>query len=82
MSQTIQLFTTAGCHLCEQAEAMVLYLIENEDTIGSRFKLQEVEIASNDALLEQYGVRIPVLAVNSRELGWPFDLDELTRWLD
>ena len=61
----LTLYTTAGCHLCEQAETLL-------DAAGMRFV--SVDIEADLALLERYGVRIPVVQdSNGRELGWPFD---------
>ncbi|TQV81575.1 glutaredoxin family protein [Aliikangiella coralliicola] len=81
MSQTIQLYTTAGCHLCEQVEAMMEYLIQNDDMVAHNFDMLPVEIAGDEALVERYGIRIPVLASSTKELGWPFELEELREWL-
>ncbi len=41
----------------------------------------EVDIASDDALVERYGLRIPVIRQGSRELDWPFTLADI-RQLD
>lgn len=80
MKQTIQLYTTAGCHLCEDAQAMLQYLIKNDPRFNS-IKLNLVEIANDDQLVETYGVRIPVLTNKQQELGWPFELEQLENWL-
>ncbi len=70
----ISLYTTLGCHLCEQAEAIVEPLLEHYDAV-----IELVEIADSDALLERYGVRIPVLRPQGTtlELAWPFDRDDV-----
>ena len=61
----LTLYTTPGCHLCEHAEVIL-------DALAIPFR--PVDIAEDDALIERYGVRIPVVATQSgRELGWPFD---------
>ena len=53
--------TTSGCHLCEHAEAIL-------EQGGHRF--QAVDIADDLSLMEQYGVRIPVVKdASGRELG-------------
>lgn len=69
------LYGTTGCHLCEQAEAIL-------HAIGVR--AEPVDIAEDDALLERYGIRIPVVRRpdNDTELGWPFDATALRRFLD
>ena len=53
MAQPLTLYTTAGCHLCEQAEHIL-------DAIGVRY--QPVDIESDLVLIERYGIRIPVVA--------------------
>ena len=45
----LTLFTTAGCHLCEQAQALLNQV--NQQTI----EVHPVDIALDDDLLEQYG---------------------------
>ena len=79
--RTVQLYTTAGCHLCEQAEAMFDYLVKNDAELDEKLSLLPVEIAGDDALIEQYGIRIPVIKESDREIGWPFELEELREWL-
>ena len=61
------LYSTEGCHLCERAEALVR---RRADRV-----VHVVEIADDEALLERYGSRIPVLrrADTGQELDWPFD---------
>ena len=72
-----QLFGTLGCHLCEQAEAVVLPLVEN----GLLVEL--LDIAERSDWVDDYGLRIPVLrrVDTGAELDWPFDLASLMAWL-
>lgn len=66
------LYSSPGCHLCEQAEEMLDYL-------GIRFEV--VDITSDVALVRLYGVRIPVLKrSDGAELGWPFDTLDIERF--
>ncbi len=76
----LQLYTTLGCHLCEQAESMLQQLDEQAD---KNFSWEAVEIAVSDAMVENYGERIPVIkrADTEEEIGWPFTLQQLERWL-
>ena len=62
------LYSTLGCHLCEDAMALI-------KASGCIADIKEEDIANDDALVERYGVRIPVLqcAESGAELGWPFD---------
>ncbi len=73
MTAILTLYTTAGCHLCEHAEEIL-------HNAGVRFV--PVDIEDDLALLERYGVRIPVLLdARGRELAWPFDGQALQNWL-
>ncbi len=57
------LYTRAGCHLCEQAEAV---LRAEQPRLG--FDLETVDIDHDPALADRYGVRVPVVAVDGVEL--------------
>ena len=71
-STELTLYTTVGCHLCEQAEMML-------DEISAEFLM--VDIAEDLGLLERYGVRIPVITKGRLELCWPFDSKALCEFL-
>jgi hypothetical protein len=73
--QFLILYSTSGCHLCAQAQAVL------QRTLG--FSVAEVEIADDEGLLVQYGVRIPVLrrTDTGAELGWPFGPEEVLAFL-
>jgi hypothetical protein len=74
----IQLLGTTGCHLCDVAERMARRIVP---VFG--FSLEYVDIAEDDALVDQYGLRIPVLrSANEQELGWPFEEEQLIHWLE
>jgi len=66
------LFGTRFCHLCKQAEE-VLH--------AAGMTAEYTDIAEDEALLERYGMRIPVVrrVDNGAELGWPFDVAALER---
>jgi Glutaredoxin-like domain (DUF836) len=76
--KTLYLYTTLGCHLCEQAKSVAWPVMES---LG--YRLQEIEIADDPNLIEQYGVRIPVFAKTLDEdgLGWPFSEQQLAQYL-
>jgi glutaredoxin len=63
---TLILYTTDGCHLCEEAKALLLAAATR-----CSVRIEEVDIADDDRLLQRYGVHIPVIARqdNGRELG-------------
>ncbi|MBC53585.1 MAG: thioredoxin family protein [Gammaproteobacteria bacterium] len=71
MAQTLLLYTTAGCHLCEQAEEVLNTVLAGNPALH----WTPVEISDDPALVEAYGLRIPVIRLQGRQsdLGWPFD---------
>jgi hypothetical protein len=73
-----ELMGTSGCHLCDDAEALLVQCV-NFDTSD----IVVVDIAESDVLLARYATRIPVLyCIDSRqELNWPFDRKALTQFL-
>jgi hypothetical protein len=75
---SIELFTTAGCHLCEQAME-ILVSIQNDHAIN----IISTEIGDDDTLVEQYGIKIPVLKFPSgQELDWPFTEQAVLQHID
>lgn len=75
--KTVIIYSTLGCHLCEQALEILKPLLGDDD------RIEEVDISESDQLMEQYGIRIPVIKRedNGQELGWPFDEQQILSWL-
>jgi hypothetical protein len=74
----LALLGTTGCHLCDIAERMTRRIAP---VLG--FSLTYVDIAADDALVDQYGMLIPILRTkDGHELGWPFTEEELIHWLE
>jgi len=69
-------YTTDGCHLCEEAQALLQQLLAQFPT---RFNIELVDIVESEQLVEAYGVRIPVVVKRneSADLGWPFNYNQL-----
>lgn len=59
----VVLFTRAGCHLCEVARATILAVRPRHP-----FSYEEVDVDSSDDLTRDYGLRIPVVAVDGDEV--------------
>jgi glutaredoxin len=68
--RTVTLYGRPGCHLCDDAR-------EALERVRRRtaFRLVECDIESDDALLRRYLERIPVIALDGREL-FDFHVDE------
>lgn len=71
MARELLLYTTLGCHLCEQAEAVLSAALAGH----AELNWVPVEISSDPALVAAYGLRIPVIRLQGQDadLGWPFD---------
>ncbi len=78
-TRRLNLYTTLGCHLCEDA----LALLHRARSEGFEFQIIEVEISDSDTLMERYGIRIPVIRFDDeeRELGWPFQFEDLVTFI-
>lgn len=74
--KTLILYTTSACHLCELAEELISTTLD-----FNTLQVEAVDIAESDALIERYGIRIPVLCDGPRELGWPFDQAQLRAFI-
>lgn len=77
----VNFYTTVGCHLCEQALQVIARV-----QAGSHpeLRITEIDIADDDALIERYGIRIPVVKIPDADadLGWPFNEQTLVQYLD
>ncbi|MFH7565270.1 glutaredoxin family protein [Oceanimonas smirnovii] len=68
---TLTLFSTDGCHLCEQARALL-------EQTGLAAQAEIKDIIDDEQWLEAYRIRIPVVrSTDGAELDWPFTADEL-----
>lgn len=77
MKEKVILYGTSACHLCEVAQEILRATLSPEF-----FEIELVDIVESDALVEAYGVRIPVLKrQDGRELGWPFGVEEVVGFL-
>ena len=59
---TVELFSKPGCHLCDEAKALL-----RELQASHSFLLCEVDISTRADLLERYGEEIPVVFINGRK---------------
>ena len=76
MATNLKLYSTSYCHLCEQAEDMLISLVKQHPITW-----QTIEIIDDEVLLGLYGNSIPVLkrVDTNQELAWPFTKREIER---
>lgn len=76
MTLLATLYTRPGCHLCEDAAATLARLRTRHP-----HELRLVDITADAALMQAYGLRIPVLAIGGQEYDAPLAAAELERAL-
>ena len=78
MSARVTLYGKPGCHLCDDARAVVERVCSD---LGEAF--EEVSILDDPALAERYGEEIPVTLVDGRQISfWRIDEDRLRSALE
>jgi len=55
----VEIYSKPDCHLCDDAKAILLNMQRRDG-----FALREVNIATDEKLLAEYGARIPLVFVN------------------
>jgi len=75
---TLELLGTLGCHLCDDAEQVLISALDL-----SKVQVVVVDIAESDALMQVYATRIPVLrhVATTSDLDWPFQVDQVQRFV-
>ena len=78
MKPSCRLLGTLGCHLCEEAEAILLPFA------ARGVEIELIDIAESEAMVERYGLLIPVLqrCDTGSELHWPFDTWKVVEFLE
>jgi len=78
-SATLTLIGKPGCHLCDDARAVVTEVLADFESVT----LDELSILDDAALHELYVEEIPVLLLNGRVHNiWRVDADRLRRSLE
>lgn len=71
----VVLYSRPGCHLCDEARAVML-----DARRRTPFAFDEIDIETDDDLLREYGVRIPVVSIDGDEaFEYTVDPDEFAR---
>jgi glutaredoxin len=74
----VTLYGKPGCHLCEDALAVVEAVRAERE-----FELEQVDVSLDPLLQRRYGERIPVLVVAAEEaFEYVVDANALREWLD
>ena len=83
---SLTLLTKPGCHLCDDARAVVnqaLLDFAEINSAGVQVELEELNILEDPKLLERYAEEIPVLQINGETHGyWRIDKERLLAALE
>ncbi len=73
VSHALVLYSTAGCHLCEKAQQLII------SVLGTA--VPDVDIAESEQLMADYAECIPVLQRldTGAEIRWPFTAEDVQR---
>jgi glutaredoxin len=58
----VVLYSRPGCHLCDEAREILV-----AEQARTPFALEEIDVETDDALELEYGIRIPVVAIDGEE---------------
>jgi len=77
MNVLFHLYSSEGCHLCEQAIAIIGNVIPDHQI--SIVDIIDANIEGEQDLVELYGVHIPVLErlSDNTKLFWPFEQSQV-----
>jgi len=80
MTIELNFYTTDGCHLCEEATALLQQLLTQGP---EQYQIEVIDIIESDELVQRYGSRIPLIAKQGdvNDLGWPFDYPALLNYV-
>ena len=67
MRQSVILYSTEHCSLCDQALG---WLLAARCMLG--VTLNVVDVSADETLLARYGAHIPVLRIGEQDIPWPF----------
>ena len=71
--RNVVLYSRPGCHLCDEARGVITSVRARQP-----FGFDEIDIETDDALLREYGIRIPVVTIDGEErFEIAVDRDEL-----
>lgn len=61
----LTIYSKAECHLCEEMKAVVKRVASAVEHIS----VEEIDISGDPALVNRYGLEIPVLMIDGREVA-------------
>ena len=88
----LYLFHTLGCHLCDEAQALLTPMLQHFQLSWKKVDIADPPSETGfdaETLVEQWGVKIPVLYctfysanVQPASLQWPFTEEDVLQFLE
>ena len=75
----LTIYSKPGCHLCDEMKAVVHRVLDSH----ADMPLDEIDISTDAALLDRYGLEIPVLLIDGTKVAkYRVSEKELRRMID
>ena len=77
----LTIYSKPGCHLCDEMKSLVSRVV-GLHAARHGISIDEIDISSDRALLDRYGLEIPVLFIDGKKVAkYRVSEEELTRML-
>jgi glutaredoxin len=63
----LTIYSKPGCHLCEEMKGLVHRVLRQPAQDG--IAIDEIDISTDQTLLDQYGLEIPVLLIDGKKVA-------------
>ena len=78
----LTIYSKPGCHLCDEMKSTVHRILSTRSAEPA-ISVDEIDISSDPALLDRYGLEIPVLLIDGKKAAkYRVSEQELTQMLD
>jgi glutaredoxin len=78
----LTIYSKPGCHLCDEMKSLV-HRVLSRYPAGDGVLVDEIDISSDGALVDRYGLEIPVLLVDGKKVAkYRVSEEELTRMIE
>jgi glutaredoxin len=75
----LTIYSKPGCHLCDEMKAVVHRVLESRGDVP----LDEIDVSADPALLDRYGLEVPVLLIDGTKVAkYRIAEEELARMVD
>jgi glutaredoxin len=64
----LTIYSRPGCHLCDEMKSLV-HRISAQQSSDHAIAVDEIDISSDSALLDRYGLEIPVLMIDGKKVA-------------